>query len=102
MPGIRFRLSSDTISKAVRLAGGYLHRTISPPQIARQPFFDAVRDGQHLALGIAVKDDEVVGDVAAAAQIEHDRILGILVQRGLDAERDLEGYLGAQRSASCR
>ena len=32
---MRFRLSSDTISKAVRLAGGYLHRTISSPQIAR-------------------------------------------------------------------
>lgn len=32
---MRFRPSSDTISKAVRLAGGYLYRTISLPQIAR-------------------------------------------------------------------
>ncbi len=55
------------------------------PEIAAQSLFDALRDGEDLAVRSTVTDDEVVGDVALAAQVEDDELVGLLVQRGFSA-----------------
>jgi len=61
-----------------------------------EPFLDRVGDRQCLARGGSVADDEVVGEVAEAPQIENEDVFGFLVARGVD---DLLQY-GFQRVAS--
>jgi hypothetical protein len=73
-----------------------------PAQLAGESLLDALGDGADLAIGVAVTDQEEIGDVTASAEVENDGILGFLVQRGLDAADDLEGCLSAQWSFSCR
>ncbi len=55
------------------------------PEIAAQSLFDAFGDGEDLAVRGTVADDEVVGEVALAAQVEDDEVVGLLVQRGFCA-----------------
>jgi hypothetical protein len=62
--------------------------------------FDAVRDRDDLAVGIAVTDDEVIGDVAQSAEVEDDQVLGFLVAGSLRTDVEGGGKLGCQRFAS--
>lgn len=59
--------------------------------------FHAFSDGKHVTIGVAVADDEEVGEVAQPSQIQNDEVLGLLVQCGLDTARDLEGNALFQR-----
>jgi hypothetical protein len=67
-------------------------------QFFGEALFDCVGDGQDLALGGAVAQEEVVGEVAQVAKVEDDDVLGLLVARSLDAG----GEFGLQRRASSR
>jgi hypothetical protein len=61
-----------------------------------QPLLDRIGDRQGLARRRTVADDEVVGEVAEAPQIENEYVFGLLVESGFD---DLFQY-GFQRGAS--
>ena len=52
--------------------------------LVEQPFFDGVGDGEHLARGRAVADDEVVREMTEAPQVEDEHIFGFLVAGGVD------------------
>jgi hypothetical protein len=57
---------------------------------------DRIGDGQGLARRGSVTDDEVVGELADAPQIQNENVFGLLVERGVD---DLSQF-GFQRGAS--
>jgi len=58
-------------------------------ELALEPFLDRARDRGDLAVRGPVTNQEVIGDVAQAAQVEDDDLLRLLVLRGLDAADDL-------------
>ena len=62
-----------------------LHVPRLAPVRLPQALLDGVGDGGGLAFGGAVTDDEGVGDVAQAAEIEDRDVLGFLVGGGLEA-----------------
>jgi len=62
------------------------------PVVPDEPFLDGVGDRQNLAIRRTVADDEVVGDVAQAVEIEDDDLLRLSVSGGVDAV----GKLGSQ------
>jgi len=64
--------------------------------IFEEPLLDRVGDRQDLPRGGTVADDEVVGELAEAPQIQDDDVFRLLVQGGVD---DLLQY-GFQRGAS--
>jgi hypothetical protein len=64
--------------------------------LVEQPLFDRVGDRKCLASRRSVTDDEVVGEMAEAPQIENENVFGFLVASGVD---DLLQY-GFQRAAS--
>jgi hypothetical protein len=64
--------------------------------LVEQPLFDRVGDRKCLASRRSVTDDEVVGEMAKAPQIENENVFGFLVASGVD---DLLQY-GFQRAAS--
>lgn len=63
-----------------------------------QPLFDRIGDRQRLTRRGSVADDEVVGELADAPQIQNENIVGLFVERGVD---DLSQY-GFQRGASSK
>ena len=63
-----------------------------------EPLLDRVRDGQGMAAGRAVADDEVIGEDLELPEIEDQETFGLLVLGGLDAE----GEFRCQRRASFR
>lgn len=63
---------------------------------------DVLGDGQRLPIGGAVADDEPVGDIAAATQVENQQALGLFVEGRGNTVRDLCGNLVTQRVVSCR
>ena len=71
-------------------------------QCPAEPLLDVIRDRRNLSIRISVANDEVVGDVADAAKIENDQILGLPVQCGAGAFGDLRRKLAAQRNSSCK
>ena len=63
-----------------------------PHTMLARPLDDAVGDGLHLAVGLTLADDEVIGDGGLAFQGDPDRLLGELVLcRGLDQLGELQG-----------
>ena len=64
--------------------------------LVEQSFLDRVGDRQHLARGRPVADDEVVGELAEAPEIENEDVFGFLVGCRVD---DLFQY-GFQRGTS--
>ena len=60
------------------------------------PFLDRIGDRQGLARSRPVTDDEIVGELAEAAEIENEYVFGLLVGSGVD---DLLQY-GFQRETS--
>lgn len=64
--------------------------------VLEQPLLDRVSDRQGLARGRPVADDEIVGEVAKAPEIENEHAFGLLVVSGVD---DLFQY-GFQRGTS--
>jgi hypothetical protein len=71
-------------------------------QALTQALLDTVGDGEHLPIRASVSDDEEVGDVAQAAQVEDGEILDLLVEGGRDRVDDLGRDLRPQRRLSLR
>jgi hypothetical protein len=78
-------------SPPFHVAGGEAER-------AGERLLDRLRDRENLAGRRSVADDEVVGEVAQAAEIERQDVFGLLALCGLDRK---EKFL-LQRVASCR
>lgn len=66
------------------------------PALFEQPVLDRIGDRQGLTRGRPVANDEVIGEVAEASEIEDDHAFGFLVVGGVD---DLLQY-GFQRETS--
>jgi len=62
-----------------------------------EALLDGVGDGRGLAFGGTVTDDESVGDVAQAAEIEDRDVLGFLVGGGLEAGGKAGGQVAQGR-----
>ena len=75
---------------ALDVAGGHA-------QLLGEPVLDLLGDGNHLAVGGAVTDDEVIGEIAPAVKIENDDFLGLLVAEGVDGVRQFRGQLLSSR-----
>jgi hypothetical protein len=58
-----------------------------------QALLDGIGNGRGLAFGGAVTDDESVGDIAQAAEIEDGDVLGFLVGGGLEAGGEAGGQV---------
>jgi len=67
------------------------------PVTLPQALLDGIGDGGGLAFGGAVTDDEGVGDVAQAAEIEDRDVLGFLVGGGLEAGSEAGGQVAQGR-----
>jgi len=76
------------------LAGPLSFHVARPaPVRLSQALLDGVGDGRGLAFGGAVTDDEGIGDVAQAAEIEDGDVLGFLVGGGLEAGGEAGGQV---------
>ena len=73
------------------------HMAGPPPVHLLEALLDGVGDGRGLTFGGAVTDDEGVGDVAQAAQVENDDVFGFLVVGGLEAGGEAGGQVAQGR-----
>jgi len=74
----------------------------SQPECLSQSTFDLVGDRKDLSIGVAVADDEVVGDVADAVKIEDDQIFSLLASGSFGAFNEFRGYGAGQGVSSLR
>jgi len=88
----------DVVQKDPLPLAPSLHVVRFEVQLTAQALFHRLRDGEDLTVRASVADDEVVGDVAQAPEVQDDNLLGLPVPRGLDAA----GEFRSQRLPSCR
>ena len=80
------------------LAGPLPFHMAGPPAVhLPEALLDGVGDGCGLSFGGTVADDEGVGDVAQAAQVEDDDVFGFLVGGGLEARGEVGGQVAQGR-----